>query len=176
MKLAAIALMIPLLAPPAAQAQLAMTPTHIGPVRAGMPLAEIKALGLKLKDTAWHQDDAVEPQVDIEIAPDVVVSAVIAHGMARRIFTASSAFATPEGARVGQTYGQIASAYPMGERILTQQGAGRFSHGLDQTHRAGFAFDPWQLPEECLRPRAFCPDEIATAPSIGYFIETPARP
>jgi len=164
--------------PAAGQPDARMTDTEIGPVRAGMPIAELRALGHPYTTRSVNEEGDDYTEYSVRISASAEVIALDVDGRAIGVSTRSSSFSTDRGARVGATLEELQRLYPEGRlHIGVEEGHGFrfFSFRTRDREPSGiFYFDAERLPQSCFAPPRACPTaEAERAVEYGTVYENP---
>jgi len=142
---------------------LVMAPGHIGPVKARITEAELKALPFPIEQGTVMLGDTPLPRYVVQVDANNTVVAKFYGRNVTDVRTTSKGFATAEGAHVGASLGELQKLYPKGELMRADEEEGRLAFypwGLDARPHLGFDFPVDGLPLECLAAKSMkaCPD------------------
>jgi hypothetical protein len=138
---------------------LQITDTQIGPIRPGMPIAELGASRLPFTTRQVDQEGVDYTEYTIRIRQNVAVSLLDVDGHADNVETTSPVFITARGAHVGSTLDELIRIYPGGRATIgIDPDVGRFFSFATREGEPGgyFYFDPAGLPETCFHSAQPC--------------------
>ncbi len=137
-----------------------MTDTEIGPIRAGMPITELRALGLAFTTRQIDQYGVDYTEYTIRIQQNVTVRVLDVEGRADDVETRSPTFFTARGAHVGTTLEELMRLYPDGRAHIgvERSDIGRFFDFATREGEPGgyFYFDLAGLPRICFHSSDIC--------------------
>lgn len=154
-------------AAPSQPAETALSGTSIGPVHFGMTATDVAGLGLpQARDQVFLEGDAYD-RITLIVGDNQTIEVTLQGERVGDIETASSNFATAEGAKVGDTLGELRALYPSGEVNIGREEGGYFN--FETPEHGFFELDTTGVPDTCFDYQGECPD-LGAQRSISYRI------
>ena len=119
----------------------AMSDGYLGPVSIGMSGSDLESLGVPYETTEINWEGDYYPQYALNLEADIQLVATLNEDSVWDISTVSSAFVTPEGARIGDVLTDLAHIYPEGFYVIGDADGLYFHFATSETVRSVFVFD-----------------------------------
>jgi hypothetical protein len=144
-----------------------MSGTNVGPVHFGMTVSDIEALGLPAsRDQIFWEGDAYD-RITLTVAERDTIEIILDGNRVGDIETASSSFATENGAKVGASLQELGELYPAGQINIGSEEGHYFN--FETPDHGFFEFDTTNVPPTCFDYGGTCPD-LGDHRSVSYRI------